>query len=65
MKNLSIAFIVIFLMIMALSSCTKCYTCNFSGDVQKLCPKNFPDGEKDLKLSVNAYEAEGYVCTAD
>jgi hypothetical protein len=52
-------------MTVVLSSCTKCYTCNFNGRVENLCPKDYPEGEKDLKLSVSAFEAEGYVCTAN
>jgi hypothetical protein len=53
------------------SSCQKCYTCTFQGGrVEKLCPKDYPDKEatfrnQDLKNSVAAFEANGYICTQD
>ncbi len=51
--------------VFGLSSCKKCYVCDFgNGDVQELCSKDFPDGTSGLKLSVDAYEKQGYKCTA-
>ena len=65
MKQFVLAFIALGLIILTSSSCTKCYTCTFQTGPQKLCPKDFPDGYAGEKLSVKAYEAQGYVCNAD
>ncbi|MFN8323517.1 MAG: hypothetical protein U0T74_12725 [Chitinophagales bacterium] len=47
------------------SSCKKCYTCDFgSNDVREFCSKDFPDGTDGLKMTVEAYEEQGYKCTA-
>lgn len=54
------------LSIVALSSfnaCNKCYECDFGKNgVKELCSKDFPDGTSGLKLSVEAYEKQGYKC---
>lgn len=47
------------------SSCSKCYTCDFgNNDVREFCSKDFPDKTEGLKLTIDAYEAQGYTCTA-
>ena len=48
-----------------LPSCKKCYSCDFGNkDVRELCSKDFPDGTDGLQLTVDAYEKQGYKCTA-
>jgi hypothetical protein len=47
----------------SLSSCKKCYTCNFSGNVREICSKDLPDGTSGLKLTIQGYEERGYTCT--
>ncbi|MCW5908829.1 MAG: hypothetical protein KIS94_13280 [Chitinophagales bacterium] len=45
------------------SSCKKCYECDFkNGVVRELCSKDFPDGTSGLKLTIDAYETQGYKC---
>jgi len=48
-----------------ISSCAKCHSCDFGkGDVREFCPKDFPDGASGLKMTIKAYEEQGYVCVA-
>lgn len=66
MKRFVLIITVLGFLIFSSSSCTKCYTCTFQyGEVEKLCPKDFPNGYAGEKLSVNAYQAQGYVCIAN
>lgn len=44
------------------TSCKKCYVCNFSGAEKELCTDDFPDKNAGLKLSIDGYEKQGYVC---
>lgn len=47
------------------TSCTKCYTCDFgNGDVREFCPKDFPDKGDGLKMTIDAYEKQGYKCNS-
>lgn len=47
------------------SSCKKCYTCDFgNNDVREYCSKDFPDKTDGFKMTIDAYEAQGYKCTA-
>lgn len=49
----------------ALSSCNKCYECDYgNGDVRELCPKDFPDKAEGLRMTVKALEDQGYTCEA-
>lgn len=51
-------------LMLAFSSCKKCYTCTFSEDnVQELCSKDFPDGTDGLMMTVQAFDEQGYTCT--
>ncbi len=48
-----------------LSSCSKCYECDFgNSDVREYCPKDFPDKADGLKMTIDAYQQQGYKCTA-
>lgn len=51
------------LLSVSMSSCKKCYTCNFHGEVRELCSKDLPDGTSGLELTVKGYEDRGYTCT--
>ncbi|HWB63876.1 MAG TPA: hypothetical protein VG603_10225 [Chitinophagales bacterium] len=65
MKKVFAGFFALILLASGVSSCKKCYTCTFSaGRTEELCTKDFPNGNKDLKLTIDAYEAQGYVCNA-
>lgn len=46
------------------SGCQKCYECNFNGDTREICSKDLPDGMDGLKMTVDAYEDQGYTCEA-
>ena len=65
--NRSLLLIIIFCAsVFGFSSCKKCYTCNFGGgDVRTYCSQDNPDGVKGLNLTIKAYEAQGYTCTAN
>jgi hypothetical protein len=64
MKSLLLAFTFSAFAFTSLSSCKKCYVCDFGkGDVRELCSKDFPDGTSGLKLTIDAYEQQGYKCT--
>lgn len=44
-------------------SCSKCYTCDFgNNDIRDFCPKDFPDKAEGLKMTIDAYEKQGYNC---
>ncbi len=48
-----------------LSSCSKCYTCDFgNNDVREYCSKDFPDKTEGLNMTIKAYEERGYKCSA-
>ena len=65
MKRFSVLLFCLFLLSLTFSSCKKCYQCDFGGgDVRDFCPKDFPDGNDGLKLTIDAYEKQGYKCTA-
>jgi len=72
MKKLSLPLLIICVAFLGLSSCKKCYTCDFgaaNGGEQKFCSTDYPDkglkGERDLELSIQAYQKNGYVCVKD
>lgn len=67
MKKFILPAVVFAGLTMAFSSCTKCYTCDFSPTrgKEKLCTKDFPDKNAGLKLTIDAYRAQGYVCTEE
>ena len=65
MTKSTIIFFFFAALTLTLSSCKKCYTCDFGNkDVRELCSKDFPDGTDGLQLTVDAYEKQGYKCTA-
>lgn len=65
MKRISLFLFVAILLSLSVSSCSKCYTCDFGNDdVREFCSKDFPDKNDGLKLTIDAYEAQGYDCTA-
>ena len=65
MKQFVLLIFVAVLFSVGFSSCKKCYSCDFgNNDVRELCSKDFPDGTDGLKLTIDAYEAQGYKCTA-
>lgn len=48
-----------------LTSCNKCYTCDFgNNDVREYCSKDFPDKTEGLNMTIKAYEEQGYKCSA-
>ena len=65
MTKSTIVFLLFTSFSLVLSSCKKCYTCDFGNDdVREFCSKDFPDKNDGLKLTIDAYEAQGYECTA-
>lgn len=63
MRSLAVGFFFI-IILSTLGSCKKCYVCDFGNKgVRELCSKDFDDGTSGLKLTVDAYEAQGYKCT--
>ncbi len=65
MKHTFLSIVFAGLILTGFSSCKKCYTCDFgNNDVREFCSKDFPDGNDGLKLTIDAYEAQGYTCTA-
>jgi hypothetical protein len=65
MKRFALISIIFFSLASGFSSCKKCYSCDFGGgNVREFCSKDFPDGTSGLKLTVDAYEKQGYKCTA-
>lgn len=64
MTKQAIIFLLFCTLSAGLSSCKKCYTCDFgNNNVQELCSKDFPDGTDGLQMTVEAYEDQGYKCT--
>ena len=64
MKKTLVVCMLLSLMVFGFSSCKKCYTCDFgNGDIRELCSKDMPDGNAGLRLTIDAYEAQGYKCT--
>lgn len=65
MKRTLLFLVVATLLSFSVSSCSKCYTCDFGNDdIREFCSKDFPDKNDGLKLTIDAYEAQGYECTA-
>ncbi|MFN8298128.1 MAG: hypothetical protein U0T75_03410 [Chitinophagales bacterium] len=65
MKKVGIIVLVAFAILVQFTSCSKCYKCDFgNSDVREYCPKDFPDKSAGLKMTIDAYEAQGYKCTA-
>lgn len=65
MKKLLVILTLTSAAIISISSCSKCYTCDFgNGDVRDYCAKDFPDKKDGLKLTIDAYEAQGYKCSS-
>lgn len=62
MKNLIVLALICTILSLSFSSCSKCYTCNFNGDVREICSKDLPDGNAGLNLTIQAYEDQGYKC---
>ncbi len=64
MKHTSLFIIFAAIILTCFSSCSKCYTCDFGkNDVREYCSKDFPDKTEGLKLTIDAYEEQGYKCT--
>lgn len=64
MKNVILCCVTLLLAAASFSSCKKCYSCDFgNNDVREFCSKDFPDGTDGLKMTINAYEEQGYECT--
>jgi hypothetical protein len=63
MKKLVAIFFAGMFLTASLSSCKKCYVCDFDGEQRELCSKDLPDGTKGLKLTIQGYEDRGYTCT--
>ena len=64
MKKIVVAAFLFVSISLSFSSCKKCYTCDFgNGDVREYCSKDFPEGTPDLKMTIDAYEKQGYKCT--
>lgn len=65
MKRMFLFFAAAILLSSGITSCKKCYTCDFgNNDVREFCSKDFPDGTDGLKLTIDAYEKQGYKCAA-
>jgi hypothetical protein len=65
MKRFSLFLFVATLLSFSASSCSKCYTCDFGNDdVREFCSKDFPDKSEGLKMTIDAYEEQGYECAA-
>jgi len=63
MKQIITISVLAMLVIAGLSSCKKCYSCDFGGgDVREFCSKDFPDKTKGLQMTIDAYEEQGYKC---
>jgi hypothetical protein len=63
MNRFLLFFLLSIVILSSLNPCSKCYDCNFGkGHVRELCSKDFPDGTSGLKLTVEAYEKQGYKC---
>jgi hypothetical protein len=63
MKKFIASVVILGFIAVQFSSCSKCYSCDFgSNDVREFCPKDFPDGADGLKLTIDAYEVQGYKC---
>lgn len=63
MKHTSPFIVFAAILLTCFSSCNKCYTCDFGkGDVREYCSKDFPDKNEGLKLTIDAYEEQGYKC---
>jgi hypothetical protein len=65
MKHLILGSLITIILASGVSSCKKCYSCDFGGgDVREYCSKDFPDKTAGLKMTIDAYQARGYKCTA-
>lgn len=66
MKKTLTAIFVLAIVSINISSCNKCYTCDFGKDGKReYCSKDFPDGSSGLKLTVDGYDKQGIKCTAN
>lgn len=64
MKQVIAISLLALVMSVGLSSCKKCYTCDFGGgDVREFCSKDFPDKTAGLNMTIDAYQEQGYKCT--
>lgn len=65
MKKIGFIILMAVAMSVQLTSCSKCYQCDFGkSDVREFCPKDFPDKSAGLKMTIDAYEQQGYKCTS-
>jgi hypothetical protein len=65
MNKFILAFATLIFISFSISSCSKCYTCDFGdNDIRDFCPKDFPDKADGLKMTIDAYEKQGYKCSA-
>ena len=64
MKKFVVLSLLLVVLVCSFSSCQKCYTCDFgNGVVQERCSKDYPGGPEALKLTIDAFEKQGYKCT--
>jgi hypothetical protein len=64
MKGIIVLSLLFTAVISGLSSCQKCYICDFgNGNVQERCSKDYPGGPEALKWTIYEFEKQGYKCT--
>ncbi len=56
--------VILLVCVASTSGCKKCYECDFNGDKREICSKDLPDGMDGLKMTIDAYESQGYKCEA-